>query len=381
MKRSLTWTAALLLCLLPALALGQEPPPEGPPTGQPDTQEAGLPEAGIPSPGEAWEPAPGPDEHLATESEGPPPIGDLSGHFELVPALVGGLKAQDSAVRARSAFVLGQIGSRKTAGAIRPLLRDPSRAVRYQAGIALCALADDGGVSAAGAALASAAEWIRYYAVHGLSGVATDKTRTVLEAQRAGQPTLIMEQIDEVLKGWPELRIAPARAERRMGPYGSLHELFVEAGGIYVVQSDRYWHGGKYPQCVRCNQTVTFLDPHYVDIYSTSAWLLWSMGQDARAVSVLRQGIDANPTDPDAWFNFGFHYMLKHEYATAARALKRAVELGVSAIGHRQYCHALEKSGHPELALKEWQALLKASPDDPIAPRQIARLKEVLGQD
>ncbi len=350
MRRSLRWTAAVLLCLLPALVSGQQAPPMGEP------------------------------EHPAETHEGELPIGDLSGHFELVPSLLGGLRSQDSAVRARSAFLLGQIGSRKTVGSVRPLVHDPSRAVRYQAGIALCFLGDDAGVPAAGAALASAAEWIRYYAVHGLARAATDRARAVLEALRAGQPTLITEQIDEVLKDWPDLRIPPPRSERLMGPYGSLHELFIDAAGVLVVESDHYWHEGKYPQCVRCNEAVTFLDPHYVEIYSTSAWLLWSMGLDGRAVSVLRQGVDANPNDPDAWFNFGFHYMLKHEYATAVRPLKRAAELGVSAIGHRQYCHALEKSGHPDLALKAWQAMQEAHPDDPIAPRQIARLKEVLGQ-
>jgi len=356
----------VLLLLSPVSAIAAEL--ETPPTGTPGPRA--LLEQGPPSA----------NAHPAAEHEGSPPIGDLSGHFELVPALLKGLTAQDSAVRARCAFLLGQIGSRKSTAAVRALLHDPSRAVRYQAGIALGHLGDDAGLPAAGAALASAAEWVRYYAVHGLAGLATESARSVLESLRPGQPTLVAEQIDEVLEAWPTRTVPPVRAEGKMGPYGSLHELFIDAGGPLVVESDRYWHKGKYLQCVRCNQVAVFLDPQYVDLYSNSAWLLWSLGLDARAASVLRQGVDANPEDAGAWFNFGYHYMLKREYSAAARFLRRAVELGVPAIGHRQYCHALERSGHPDLALSEWKVLLKAHPDDVIAPRQITRLKEVLGQ-
>ena len=358
---------AVPLLLSPIFAVAEE---------RPET-----PQAGMPGPGAFAEQAPPPaDEHPATDHEGSPPIGDLSGHFELVPALLKGLTAQDSAVRARCAFLLGQIGSRKSSVAVRALLHDPSRAVRYQAGIALGHLGDDAGLPAAGAALASAAEWVRYYAVHGLAGLATDRARSALESLRPGQPTLIAEQIDEVLEAWPTRAVPPARAAEKMGPYDSLHELFIDAGGTLVVESDRYWHKGKYLQCVRCNQAAVFLDPQYVDLYSNSAWLLWSSGLDARAASILRQGVDANSKDPEAWFNFGYHYMLKREYSTAAHFLGRAVELGVPAISHRQYCHALEKSGHPDLALSEWRVLLETHADDPIAPRHIARLKEVLGQ-
>jgi len=68
------------------------------------------------------------------------------------------------------------------------------------------------------------------------------------------------------------------------------------------------------------------------------------------------------------------------DYAKAARVLKRAVELGAPALSARQYCHALEKSGRPDLALEAWQSLLKAHPDDAVAPNHIARLKKLLSE-
>jgi tetratricopeptide (TPR) repeat protein len=308
------------------------------------------------------------------------PVRSVRGHFELVAQLTGGLTAGDSAVRARCAFLLGQIGSPYSAAAIRPLLRDSSRAVRYQAGIALCALSDSAGSAAAGAALASAAEWIRYYAVNGLAALSGEAARQTLVMLRPGQPELIGGTIDEALKDWPWPSVPPLAAARKLGPYDGLHDLFVDVGGAFVVESDTYWHKGNYAQCVRCNEAVTFLDPRYVEMYSNSAWVLWSMGDSARSISVLKQGIDANPKAWDSWFNLGYQYVLMKDYAKAARVLKRAVELGAPALSARQYCHALEKSGRPDLALEAWQSLLKAHPDDGVAPNHIARLKKLLSE-
>ena len=314
---------------------------------------------------------------VAAQSESTPR--SLAGHYELGRPLHAGLSARDDAVRARSAFLLGRIGDREAARRIRPRLDDPSIAVRYQAGIALCALGDPSGLSAASAALASAADWIRYYAVHSLAELCTDRARATLEAQRPHQTEFIRAQIDEVLETWPWPSVPPRTAEDKMGPHGSLVELFEDAADVLVVESDVYWHRGEHLQCVRCNEAAIFLDPHYVDLYGTSAWLLWSQGVNQRAVSLLHQGLAANPTAWDMWFDAGYQYVLLQQHATAARFLGRAVELGAPEVQSRQYCHALEKSGRPDLALEAWKAQLSRFPEDPIAPGNVARLTKVLG--
>ncbi len=302
----------------------------------------------------------------------------LAGHYELVPQLQRGLLAPDDAVRARCAFLLGQIGDRPSAGAIRPLLSDSSLAVRRQAGVALCALGDPAGLPATDAVLASAAEWIRYYAVEALAGLATDEARAVLEARRAVQGELVGGQLDKALELWPWPSAAPAPAKEKLEPGESLHELFVEAGGQWVIESDGYWHQGSYPQCVRCNETVVFVDPQHVEMYGTAAWLLWSMGASDRAASILRQGLAANPRDWQMWFDTGFQYVLMGQHAVAARFLGRAADLGAPAEQSRQYCHALEKAGRPAEALEAWRALQRRFPDDPVAPNHIGRLQRLL---
>ena len=95
-----------------------------------------------------------------------------------------------------------------------------------------------------------------------------------------------------------------------------------------------------------------------------------------RSLKELRAGIAANEDDWEAWFNMGEQLSLMNQHPSAIRFFERAVDLGAPAIQARQYCHSLEKAGHPDLALKAWQGLLETFPDDPIAPRHIKRLKE-----
>ncbi|MBM3500263.1 MAG: hypothetical protein FJX74_16520 [Armatimonadetes bacterium] len=95
-------------------------------------------------------------------------------------------------------------------------------------------------------------------------------------------------------------------------------------------------------------------------------------------MSILHQGLGANPQDWEVWFDAGYQYVLMEQHAVAARFLGRAVDLGAPAVQSRQYCHALEKSGHPGKALEAWQALQRRFPDDPLAPNHIARLQELL---
>ena len=78
------------------------------------------------------------------------------------------------------------------------------------------------------------------------------------------------------------------------------------------------------------------------------------------------------------WFDAGYQYVLMKQYAIGARLLRRAVELGAPEVQSRQYCHALEQSGRPDLALQAWQDHLKKHPTDPVAPNHISRLQKLL---
>ena len=360
-------TRLLVLTVAAALvggAFAQDLPPGG-----------GVRPVPAPMPPGMGQPPPAADGHDHEAENTEPLPSSIKGHFELVPILLPGLKAKDSAVRARAAFCLGQVGLRSTATHVKPLLEDPSKAVRYQAGIALCALEDPAGRHAAAAALSAAAEWTRYYAVHALAVLATPAEKAVLKGAREGQPDLIGAQIDEVLGEWPWPSVEPER-EEPFEDINSLQDAFGAGADAAIVESDIWWHQGDYPQCVRCNETGVFLDPTWVEGYSLNGWLLWSLGINDKAIAALGRGIDANPESADAWFNMGYQYVLMKQHEVGARFLGKAAELGASAIQYRQYCHALEKAGRPGDALKAWQGMLETYPDDPIAPRHIKRLKD-----
>ena len=335
-------------------------PAPGPMPGPP----GGMPPQGMPAD----------DGH--DHEEGPLPLNSVKGHFELVDHLLRGLTLEDSAKRARSAFCLGQVGKRSATKHLAPLLNDPSRAVRFQAGIALCRLGDASGLGAAGAALTDASEWIRYYAVEGMAGLEAPRAKELLEASTTTQSEFIGKQIADALDAWPWPTLEPEAAVETIGPFEGLADLYGAVADTLIVESDGYWHKGEYIQCARCNSTGTFLDPTWVEGYSLNGWLLWSLGDNTRSLKELRAGIAANEGNWEAWFNMGQQLSVMNEPASAIRFFEQAVKLGAPAINSRQYCHALEKAGHPDLALEAWQELYEKHPTDPIAPRHIKRLKE-----
>jgi tetratricopeptide (TPR) repeat protein len=131
-----------------------------------------------------------------------------------------------------------------------------------------------------------------------------------------------------------------------------------------VRQSDVAWHRGDYPECVRINEDIIKLDPTWVDMYSTTAWLQWSMGQDIRALRTLHQGIAANPKSWEARFDMGLHRFNIKEYAKAEKYLCQAVALGGDKEARKMYAYALAKDGKAAEALPVWRALHRDFPTD-----------------
>ena len=133
-----------------------------------------------------------------------------------------------------------------------------------------------------------------------------------------------------------------------------------------VEESDRAWHKGDYPECVRINEQIIALDPTWVDMYSTTAWLQWSMGQYLVALHTLHQGIAANPDSWEARFNMGFHRLNLKEYDRAVKYLGQAVAMGGDKQARKSYAYALEGNKQPADALAAWRGLHHDFPADPI---------------
>jgi tetratricopeptide (TPR) repeat protein len=133
-----------------------------------------------------------------------------------------------------------------------------------------------------------------------------------------------------------------------------------------IEATDRAWHAGDYPECVRINEEIIALDPTWVDMYSTTAWLQWSMGQYLVALHTLHRGIAANPHSWEARFNMGLHRYNLKEYERAAKYLGQAVAMGGDKQARKTYAYALLADNKPAEALKVWRGLIHDFPTDPV---------------
>ena len=322
---------------------------------------------------------------LASRPGRPPwaPLDGLWGHTQMVPSLLKALDAPDPSDRARAAFVLGQTGSPAARPALFTACHDQDRTVRVHAGIALAYSGDERGLPAARAALISEPTWVRFYAIMGLWRLRKPEAWTPLSQSLPAQPQFLATVIQAALStpaslpGGVEL---PGAAAPPPGLANSA-AIWESVAESFVSEADWWWHTGDYDQAIRCLQTILFLQPDLVETYSDVAWLQWSSGYNAEAIGTYHRGIAANPNDPEAYFNLGFHYHNTHKYSPALIYLKQAVALGGRSIMRHVYAHALEKSGQVAASLAEWEQMLHDSPQDPLARLNYERLRKLSTQE
>ena len=289
------------------------------------------------------------------------------------------LESSDSTFRARSAFLLGQVSSTESVSYLTKHLKDRSSDVRNHSGIALAEMGYAQGIPACASVLNNGPSWLRYYAVYGLWQVHTPQARRILEAHAADKDKLVGDTIRAALKTKPT--VLPTVKRRPHGPTSPkvpAGQVWNEAKGIFLTETDWWWHSGNYPQAVRCLEVVVFLDPEYIEGYSSIAWLQWSLGYGNTAIQTLKRGIAADPKSPDAWYELGLHYYRIKNYKLAEGPLRKSVELGGDMFAHRFYAHCLEKVGKLNEAVEQWQIIIRNDPKDDTAKINMERVKKRL---
>lgn len=293
-----------------------------------------------------------------------------------VPYLQEQLSSTDSQTRAKCAFLLGQIGYRHSAKHLARLLSDGDRAVRVQAGIALAWLGDARGVPTCASALASDPPWIRYYAVCGLWRVGSPRAKRILRENLVGQSKLVSDAVKGALS--TPRAFAPDVRLPNSAPTIAADDVLQAVSDGYILESDWWWHEGDYEQDIRCLQALVFLDPSDVQSFGVIAWLQWNFGRETESVATLKRCIAANPSDPDAHFELGRHYMTDKRNVLAEEPLRKAIELGGDHLAHRQYAHCLEGLGRLSECLAEWAKILETLPNDAAARYNHDRVKGLL---
>jgi tetratricopeptide (TPR) repeat protein len=289
-----------------------------------------------------------------------------------LPTLLDGLALDDPQMRARSAFLLGQVASSDAKDALLEALEDPSREVRMFAGIALARMGHSEGLNAAHAAYYGNRWWIRYWAVDALA-----RLDAVPEAA-LGDPDPLVRTIAEDARdgGWE-----PAGVQRTYaGPEdASLDELVLRLSNYMIGETDWWWHAGRYEQIIRGNETIVWLDPGWVEGLTNAAYLYWSLGRDVEALATYRRAVDMHPESWQSHFELGFFYFnAQKRYAEALPHFEKARELDCPQELARMHAHALEKIGRMEAAYEVWQELLAKYPDDLVVRHNLRRLEKQL---
>ncbi len=140
--------------------------------------------------------------------------------------------------------------------------------------------------------------------------------------------------------------------------------------------ADHYFHSGEWEKAVAAFECVIALQPKGLDAYANAAWLLWSSGQDARAMDFYHRMVAANPTDPEGYFIVGEMFFGRKRYAEALPWVEKAVALGLTSPHRHLLGHTLLKVGRRADALAFWQRLLAEDPKDDVARRQIDDLQK-----
>ncbi len=287
--------------------------------------------------------------------------------------------ASDAAVRARAAFIAGEAGDARVAPFLRQLLADPERAVRLQAGIALGRLGDEAGKPAALAALTGPPAWVRYYAVLALWTLGADDLLSSLARIPYTQPALVATALEAASSGPSCGRQAAPPASRGVGADVADWEQAVDIAFLSLVaESDWWWHEGDHDRCVRCNEVLVFLDPTAYEVYTDSAWLLWSSGRHTRAIGTYHRCIEGAPWSNHGLFYLGYYYYQHGLRVEAEPYLRRATEVDpTDDLARRAYAHCLEKLERPRDALAQWEAVLKLKPGDGSVLPNLERLRSL----
>ena len=94
--------------------------------------------------------------------------------------------------------------------------------------------------------------------------------------------------------------------------------ILADSLGLIYDQADEHFHQGEYNHIYSLCRIVVQGDPHNVEAYGNSAYLLWSSDRSDEAIAFLKQGIKANPNTYYMYDELGAYYWLHFKDAASA---------------------------------------------------------------
>lgn len=142
--------------------------------------------------------------------------------------------------------------------------------------------------------------------------------------------------------------------------------------GLLWVRADSFFHQGNYDAILPLIRLITWMDPNFLDVYSTGAWhIMYNFTDEFQrsdrrylpaGMALLNEGIRNNPTLWDPYADAGWSsYDKIKDFDESARyyqmGLEQAKNPDTHRIGHG-LAHALENAGKIDEAIRVWERML-----------------------
>lgn len=122
-------------------------------------------------------------------------------------------------------------------------------------------------------------------------------------------------------------------------------------------QADTHFDRGEYNHSINLYRIVLQGNPRRVDTFGDAAYLLWSIGQKDAAITLLKQGLAANPDGYYMYDELGafFYYHLK-DYSNAISYYEQAIKYpDCQSFTWGGLAHSYEKVNKWDKAVHAWE--------------------------
>ncbi|MBC7326486.1 hypothetical protein H5T87_00015 [bacterium] len=136
------------------------------------------------------------------------------------------------------------------------------------------------------------------------------------------------------------------------------------AASLLWLKIEDYFHSGEHEKIAPLIRIITWLDPHFIEAYSSGAWQLAWNSEDWRLIpsaeEFLQEGIKNNPDKYELYADMGWLYYDKvKDYDKAVEWYKRATALPSPPTVKRMLAHSYERAGKIDEAIKVWKKLVE----------------------
>jgi|GEM_PF-983326 len=160
--------------------------------------------------------------------------------------------------------------------------------------------------------------------------------------------------------------------------------ICMRALNMLYEQTDAHFHKGEYNHIINLCRIDVQGDPHNLEAYANSSWLLWSMDRDKEAVEFLLQGLKANPNTYYMYDELGsYYYFRRKDYAKSISYYEQASACkDCPALTLHMLAHAYQKNGQLQEAKSTWERVLamKNDPNHDIAKHNLQEVEQLLAK-